>query len=110
MLRSLCEDLCFSKKRILYSLPSTPRILTPLNYLDCKEDMQLALCKLGYHRIILVREVEPHHPVEKNKFLNCLDEAFGYLFTHIYRDLLFHLEVLRTPRESWEKLEELFGK
>ena len=39
-----------------------------------------------------------------------LDEAFGYLCTHISRDLLFHLEGLRTPRESWENLEVLFGK
>ena len=59
---------------------------------------------------ILGRESKPHHPVEKNKFLNRLDEAFGYLCTHISRDLLFHLEGLRTPRESWENLEDLFGK
>ena len=72
--------------------------------------MQLSLRKLGYYMIILGREVEPHQPVEKNKFMNCLDEAFGYLCTHISRDLLFHLEGLRNPRESWEKLEDLFGK
>ena len=72
-------------------VPSTPWILTPFNYLDWREDMKLALCKLGYYRIILGREVEPHQPVEKNNFLNCLDEAFGYLCTHISRYLLFHL-------------------
>ena len=72
--------------------------------------MQLALRKLGYYRIILGREVEPHQPVEKNKFLNRLDEAFGYLCTHISIYLLFHLEGLRTPKESWEKIEYLFGK
>ena len=72
--------------------------------------MQFSLLKLGYYRIILGRELQSHHPVEKNKFLNCLDEAFSYLCTHISRDLLFHLEGLRTPRESWEKLEYLLGK
>ena len=92
------------------SLRSTPRILTPFNYLDWREDIQPTLRKLGYYRILLGREVEPHQPVEKNNFLNCLDEAFGYLCTHISRDILFHLEGLRTPRESWEKLEDLFGK
>ena len=72
--------------------------------------MQLDLCKQGYFRIILGREVEPHHPAKKNKFLNRLDEAFGYLCTHISKDLLFHLEGLRTPKEYWEKLEVLFGR
>ena len=42
--------------------------------------------------------------------MNRLDEAFGYLCTHISRDLLFHLEGLRNPKEAWEKLEVLFGK
>ena len=72
--------------------------------------MQLALCKYGYFRIILCMESEPHHPVERNKFLNHLNESFGYICTHISRDLLFHLKGLRTPREAWEKLEVLFGK
>ena len=72
--------------------------------------MHLALRKHGYLRIILGREVEPHHPVEKNKLLDRLDEAFSYLRTHISIDLLFHLEGLRTPKESTEKIEYLFGK
>ena len=72
--------------------------------------MQLSLCNKGYFRIILGREVDPHHPVERNNFLNLLNVAFGYICTHIFRYLLFHLEGLRTPREFWEKLEYLFGK
>ena len=92
------------------SLPSYTHILTPFNYLDWRVDMQFSLYNMGYFRIILGREVDPHQPIERNKFLNCLDEAFGYLCTHISRDLLFHLEGLRTPMEAWEKLEVLFGK
>ena len=72
--------------------------------------MQVFLCNKGYFKIILGREVEPHQPVEKNKFMNHLDEAFDYLCTHISRDLLFHLEGLETPREFWENLKNLFGK
>ena len=72
--------------------------------------MQVSLCNKGFFRIILGRQAEPHHPAEKNKFLNRLDEAFGYLCTQIFRDLLFHLEDLRTPKEAWEKLEVFFGK
>ena len=92
------------------SQPSTPRILTHFHYVDWREDMQLALHKQDYSRIILGREAKPHHPAEGNKFLNHLDEAFGYICTHISKDILFHLEGLRTPKEAWEKLEVLFGK
>ena len=87
-----------------------PQILTTSNYLDWRIDMQLALNKHGYHRIIHGWEAEPHQPVEQNKFLNHCDEAFRYLCTYISRDLLFHLEGLRTPREAWEKLDSLFNK
>ena len=72
--------------------------------------MQLVLRKHGYPRIILGREVEPHHPVEKNKFQNLLDEDFGYVCTHIYRDILFHLEGLRTLREAWVSLKTCLEK
>ena len=72
--------------------------------------MQLALCKYGYHKIIYGWEAEPYHPIEWNKFLNHCDEAFGYLCTYISRYLLFHLEALRTHRESWEKLDRIFNK
>ena len=78
----------------------TPWILTTSNYLDWRIDMQLALHKHGYLRTILGRKDEPHHPVEKNKFLNRCDEASDYLCTHISGDMLFHLECLRTPREA----------
>ena len=87
-----------------------PRILTPFNYVDWREDMQVSVCKLGLYSITMGREIEPHHPVEKNKFLNWLDEAFGFLCAHISRYLIFHLEGLKTPMESWEKLELFFGK
>ena len=92
------------------SQSSTPRILTPFNYVDWREDMQVSLCNKGLFKIILGREAEPHNLAEKNKFLNRLDEAFGYLCTHKSRYLLFHLEGLRTPREASKKLEDLFGK
>ena len=57
-----------------------------------------------------MREIEPQQYVKKNNFLNSLDETFGFMCTHISRDILFHLEGLRTPREYWENLESLFGK
>ena len=72
--------------------------------------MLVSLCKLGLYRMTMGREIEPHHPTEKNKFLNWLDEAFGFLCSHISRDLLFHLEGLKTPKEAWEKIKFLFCK
>ena len=75
-----------------------PQILISFDYLDWRIDMQLELCKHGYHRIIHGWEDETYQPVERNKFLNHCDEALGYLCTYISRYLLFHMEVLRTPR------------
>ena len=72
--------------------------------------MQVSLCNIILYRMTMGRETRPHHPIEKNKFLNWLDESFGFLCAHISRDLLFHIEGLKTPKESWENLEFLFGK
>ena len=72
--------------------------------------MQVSLHKLGLFRLKMGRETEPQQYVEKDNFLNQLDEAFGFMCTHISRDLLCHLEGLRTPKEAWDKLESLFGK
>ena len=38
------------------------------------------------------------------------DEAYGLLCLNISRDLLFHLDGLKSPNEVWEKLEDIFGK
>ena len=86
----------------------TPRILTPFNYIDWREDIQMALHNKGMYRMTMGREVEPQKYVEKSKFLNYLDEAFGFMCIHISRDLLFHLEGLKTPKEAWDKLESVF--
>ena len=72
--------------------------------------MHVALRKLGMFRMTMGKEADLQQYVEKNKFLDRLDEPFGFMCTHISRDLLFHLEGLRTPKEAWEKLESLFGK
>ena len=55
-------------------------------------------------------EVEPNSVVEKSKYFNRLDEDFGLLCLIISRELLFHVDNLKTPNEVWQKLESLFGK
>ena len=72
--------------------------------------MQVSLLNLGLYRMTMGRETEPQQYVDKKKFVNWLDEAFGLMCTHIFQGLLFHLEELRTPKEAWENIEYLFGK
>ena len=55
-------------------------------------------------------EVEPNYPMEKSKYFNRLDEAFGFLCLSISREILFHVDSLTTQNEVWVKLESLFGK
>ena len=51
----------------------------------------------------------PNAIVEKAKWHNRMDEAYGLLFLLISLDLLFHLDGLSTPNQLWTKLESLFG-
>ena len=55
-------------------------------------------------------ESDPNVAVEKIKWHNRRDEAYGLLCLSISRDLLFHLDGLTSPNEVWEKLEEIFVK
>ena len=71
--------------------------------------MQMALRNKDLYRMTMGREYEPQQYVEKSKFMNRLDEAFSFMCIHISRDIFFHLEGLKTPKESWDKLEYLFG-
>ena len=72
--------------------------------------MQVSLHKFVLYRMTMGREIDPQQHVEKNKFLNWLDEAFGFMCTLISQDILFHLEGLRTHKECCENIETLFGK
>ena len=54
------------------STPLSPRILTPFNYIDWREDMQISLHNKGMHRMKMGKEVEPHNYIEKSNFLNKL--------------------------------------
>ena len=53
---------------------------------------------------------EPNSAIEKSRFLNKKDEAFGFLCLSISDDFLFHLTDLKTPKEILDKLESLYGK
>ena len=55
-------------------------------------------------------EEEPGSAIDKSRFLNKKDEAFGFLCLSVSQDLLFHLSGLKTPKEIWDKLKALYGK
>ena len=55
-------------------------------------------------------EVEPTSAIEKNRYLNCMDEAYDLLCVSMSPELLFHVETCITLDEIWTKIESLFGK
>ena len=85
-------------------------ILTPFNFFEWKEEMEILLRAKGLYRVTMETEVEPNAAAEKIKWHNKRVEAYGLLCLSISRDLLFHLDGLTSPNEVWEKLVEIFGK
>ena len=84
--------------------------ITPLKFFDWKANMVIQLISKGLYRVTMGTEVEPNSVVDKGKYLNRLDESYGLLCLSISRDILFHIDSLKTPNEVWVKLETLFGK
>jgi hypothetical protein len=58
----------------------------------------------------LATEVKPIFAIEKNRYLNCVDETYVLLCMSMSPKILFHIESCTTPYEIWTKLEDLFGK
>ena len=54
-------------------------------------------------------ENEPNFVVEKDKWHNRLDEAYGLICLYISPNIIFHLYGFTTPNQVWAKLESLFG-
>ena len=72
--------------------------------------MEILLRVKGLYIVTMETEAEPNVAVEKIKWHNRRDEAYGLRCLSISRDLLFHLDGLTSPNEVWEKLTDLFGK
>ena len=84
--------------------------LTPFNYHQWKEDMEVLLRTKKLLRLKEETEVVPILNHDKEKYWNRLDEAHGYLFSSVSRDLRFHIQGLKTPKDIWDKLASLFDK
>ena len=85
-------------------------LLTSFNYHQWKDDMEINLRSRGLYRVTMNTEVEPNVAAEKIKYWNKLDEAYGFLYLSISKDLLFHISGLKTPNEIWNHLTTLFDK
>ena len=72
--------------------------------------MNIVLRNKGMYMVTMGRELKTQQLNENSKYLNNLDEAFGFMCIHISSELLFHIDGMETPKEVWEKLESLSGK
>ena len=59
--------------------------------------------------VTMETEVDTNATVEKIKRNNSRDEAYGVLCLSISRDLLFHINGLKSPNEVWDNIVEIFG-
>ena len=89
-------------------MASSVDLLTPYNFHSWKGDMEIQLRSKGLYRVTMDTDDEPSSAIEKSRFLNKKDEAFGFLCLSISQDLIFHLAGLKTPKEIWDKLETLY--
>ena len=71
--------------------------MNPFKYNECKETIQILLQDMGHYRFSMDLENEPNSIIEKAKWHNRLDEAYGFFFLSISLDILFHIDVLTTP-------------
>ena len=85
-------------------------ILTPFNFFEWKEEMEILLRVKGLYRVTMEIEAEPNAAAEKIKWHNKRDKAYGLLCLSISRDLIFHLDGLTSPNEVWENIFLSFWK
>jgi len=67
-------------------------VLIPFEYFEWKVEITLALRRKGLHWITMGTEAEPTNVVEKLKYFNRMDGAFGMICISISRDLMFHVD------------------
>ena len=88
---------------------SSAIILTPFNYHEWKSKIGILFLTKGLYRVTLDLENDPNAVIEKDKWHNRLEEAYGLLCLSIYPDILFHIYGLTTPNQVCTQLESLFG-
>ena len=77
-------------------MSSSMNLLTPLNYHQWKEDIEIQLHSKGLYRVTMDTQVELNQVVDKEKYWNKIDEAYGLMCLSISRDILFQITGLNT--------------
>ena len=72
--------------------------------------MVVMLRTKGLFRLIEETEEEPDSDKDKAKYMNRLDEAHGHFLSSVSRDIRFHIQGLKTPKEVWDNISSLFYK
>ena len=72
--------------------------------------MEIQLRAKGLYRFTMDTEIEPNHVVDKARYWNNMDEAFGFLCLLISKDLHFHVTRLKNPKEIRDRITDLFDK
>jgi hypothetical protein len=85
-------------------------ILTLYNFFAWKENMIVHIQRKGLYMLTMNTKIEPTLAIEKFKYLNQMDEAFGTICSLISPELLFHISSCKTPNEAWTTMEGIFGK
>ena len=69
-------------------------IITSFNYHEWKSKISILLGSRGLYRVTLALDNEPNPVIEKAKWHNMLDEAYGLLFLSIYPVIIFNIYVV----------------
>ena len=85
-------------------------MLTSDNYFQWRSHMEDLLRSKGLYRITMGTKTAPTDDDKKSKWDNRNDEARGLIGMSISPNLRFHLQSIDKPKESWEKIESVFGK
>jgi hypothetical protein len=72
--------------------------------------MEDLLRSKGLYQITLGKEKEPTDVDNKSKWDNRTEEARGLIKMSISLDLMYHLQDIDDPKESWNTIESVFGK
>ena len=75
-------------------------ILTPFNLFEWKAEMEILLRSKGLYGVTMATEANPNATIDKIKWHNKRDEAYGLLCLSISRDLIFHLDGFTSPNEA----------
>ena len=89
---------------------SSVPLVTPFNYDEWKMKMMNFLKRKRLFEITMGIETKPLLDVEKPKWLNRFDKAYGVLCLSVSPNILDLIISIESPIEIWTTLEGLFGK